>query len=196
MKKALGFATALVALYATPAFAQAGDGQLSQTQSSASFNVTTNIPQMVRISGLEDLTLNVTAASVASGTGAQNVSQRFCVYSNSTLQGLYKLTADGQSGDELNSGEAKFSLNGPEGTRLSFALWTSDRASDVYYKGTATPGVAKSMQTAHNGQARATTLNCNGTDNASMNVRFTNARLLAALAGSYTGTLTFTVAPL
>lgn len=197
MKKVFGFAAAMVALSASPAFAQsAGDGALSETSSVARFNVTTNIPQMVRISGLEDITLNVTAASVASATGAQNVGQRFCVYSNSTSAGLYKLTVDGQSGSELNTGEAKFSLTGPDSTQLSFALWASDRASDAYAKGTATPGVAKNMQTTAGGQTRPTTLNCNGTENASMNVRFTNARILAALAGSYTGTLTFTVAPL
>lgn len=196
MKKFLGLAAAVVALSASPAFAQAGDGALSQTASIASFNVTTNIPKMVRISGLEDITLNVTAASVANANGAQNVGQRFCVYSNDTSAGLYKLTVDGQSGSELNTGEAKFSLTGPDATTLSFALWASDRASDAYAKGTATPGVAKNMQAVAGGQTRPTTLNCNGTDNASMNVRFTNARILAALAGSYTGTLTFTVAPI
>lgn len=197
MKKIFGFAAAMVALSASPALAQsAGDGALSETSSVARFTVTTNIPKMVRISGLEDITLNVTAAAVSNATGAQNVGQRFCVYSNDTSAGLYKLTVDGQSGSELNTGEAKFSLTGPDSTQLSFALWASDRANDVYVKGTATPGVAKNMQTTAGGQTRPTTLNCNGTENASMNVRFTNARILAALAGSYTGTLTFTVAPL
>lgn len=197
MKNALGFATAMVALSASPAFAQsAGDGALSETASVATVNVTTIIPKMVRISGLEDINLNVTAASVATGSGAQNVGQRFCVYSNDTSNGLYKLTVDGQAGAELNSGEAKYAIAGPEGTTLSFALWTSDQASNVYVRGTNTPGVAREFRTTAGGQTRPTTLNCNGNDNASMNVRFSNARILAALAGSYTGTLTFTVAPL
>lgn len=197
MKKVFGFAAAMAALSASPALAQSsGDGALSETSSVASFKVTTTIPKMVRISGLEDIQLDITAAAVANSNGAQNFGQRFCVYSNDTSAGLYKLTVDGQSGTELNTGEAKFSLTGPDSTRLSFALWASDRAGDAYAKGTAAPGVAKNMQTDAGGQTRPTTLNCNGTENASMNVRFTNARILAALAGSYTGTLTFTVAPL
>lgn len=197
MKNALGFAAAMVALSASSAFAQsAGNGALSETASVATVNVTTIIPKMVRISGLEDINLNVTAASVATGSGAQDVGQRFCVYSNDTSNGLYKLTVDGQAGAELNSGEAKYAITGPEGTTLSFALWTSDQASNVYVRGTNAPGVAREFRTTAGGQTRPTTLNCNGNDNASMNVRFSNARILAALAGSYTGTLTFTVAPL
>lgn len=197
MKKILVVAAAMAAMSSTSAIAQsAGDGQLSSTASTAQFDITTVIPKMVRISGLEDISLNVTAAAVSNPSGAQNVGQRFCVYSNDSVDGLYKLTVDGQAGAELNTGEAKFSLAGPNNTTLSFALWASDRANDVYYKGTAAPGVAKNMQTTAGGQTRPTTLNCNGTENASMNVRFTNARILAALAGSYTGTMTFTVAPL
>jgi hypothetical protein len=100
---------------------------------------------------------------------------------------------NGQAGAELGSGEAKYSLTGPEQDKLSFALWVSDKAADVYAGGTATPGTAKTFKTTSGGQQRTTTLDCNGTENASMNVRFTNARLLAALAGQYTGTLTFVV---
>lgn len=197
MKNVLGFAVAAVALSASPAFAQsAGDGTLSETASVASLNVTTNIPKMVRISGLEDINVDISAASVASGTGAQNFGQRFCVYSNDTLDGLYKLTVDGLAGAGLNTGEEKYSIEGPDNQTLSFALWTSDHASNVYVRGTNTPGVAREFRTTAGGQTRPTTLNCNGNDNASMNVRFSNARILAAIAGSYTGTLTFTVAPL
>jgi hypothetical protein len=93
-------------------------------------------------------------------------------------------------------GELPISLNGPEQQTLSFALWTSDDANNVYGGGTRSPGVAKNGKTTAGNQPRTTTTNCNGNDNAAMNVRFTNARLLAAVAGTYTGTLTFVVSPL
>jgi hypothetical protein len=194
MKKLFVSAALAATVLVTPAFAQ--DGVLSQTSSQADVDVTAVIPRMVRISGLEDLTLNVTAASLSDASGAQNLGQKFCVYSNDTLQGLYKLAVNGQAGDQLNTGEAKYSLSGPENQTLSFALWTSDQANNVYIGGTRSPGVAKNGSTTANGQPRTTTTNCNGNDNASMNVRFTNARLLAAVAGSYTGTLTFVVSPI
>lgn len=194
MKKILTLAALAATVAVSPAFAQ--DGALSQTSSQADVDVTANIPRMVRISGLEDLTLNVTAAALSNAGGAQNLGQKFCVYSNDTLQGLYKLAVLGQAGAELNTGEAKYSLNGPEQQTLSFALWTSDNANDVYGGGTRAPGVAKNGKTTAGNQPRTTTTNCNGNDNAAMNVRFTNARLLAAVAGTYTGTLTFVVSPL
>lgn len=191
MKKILCASALAAAVIASPAFAQ--DGNLSSTSSSAEVDISTTIPKLVRISGLQDITLTASATDLANAGGAYNRGQTFCVYSNDTTAGLYKLTVNGQAGAELNTGEAKYSLSGPEGQTLSFALWTSDIASNVYVRGTATPGVAKSFKTTSGGQARTTTLNCNGTENASMNVRFTNARLLAAVAGTYTGTLTFVV---
>jgi len=194
VKKILNAAVLAAAFIASPALAQ--DGALSSTSSSAEVDITTNIPKLVRISGLEDITLNASAADLANAGGAYNRGQTFCVYSNDTMAGLYKLSVNGQAGAELNTGEAKYSLSGPEGQTLSFSLWTSDIANNAYAGGTATPGVAKSFKTTSGGQTRTTTLNCNGTENASMNVRFTNARILAAVAGSYTGTLTFVVSAL
>jgi hypothetical protein len=191
MKKILCASALAIAVAAAPAFAQ--DGSLSSTSSSAEVDISTTIPKLVRISGLQDITLTASATDLANTSGAYNRGQTFCVYSNDTMAGLYKLSVNGQAGAELNTGEAKYSLSGPEGQTLSFALWTSDVAANAYAGGTATPGVAKSFKTTSGGQARTTTLNCNGTENASMNVRFTNARILAAVAGTYTGTLTFVV---
>ena len=190
MKKVLFASAIAAAVIASPALAQ--DGTLGSS-SSAEVDITTTIPKLVRISGLQDITLNATATDLANTSGAYNRGQTFCVYSNDTTNGLYKLTVNGQAGAELNTGEAKYSLSGPEGQTLSFALWTSDIANDVYAGGTRRPGQAQNGRTTAGGQQRTTTLNCNGTENASMNVRFTNARILAAVAGTYTGTLTFVV---
>lgn len=193
MKKILAASAIAAAFIASPALAQ--DGTLGAT-SSAEVDITTNIPKLVRISGLEDITINATAADLATAGGVYNRSQSFCVYSNDTLAGNYKLAVLGQAGDELNTGEAKYSLNGPDSQTLSFALWTRDVATSPTNGGTNAPGVYKSFKTTSGGQTRTTTLNCGGVENASMNVRFTNARMLAAIAGNYTGTLTFLVSTL
>lgn len=190
MKKILLASAVAAAVLATPAFAQ--DGTLGAT-SSADVEISTTIPKMVRISGLSDITLTATAADLANANGAYNRGQTFCVYSNDTLAGLYRLSVNGLAGAELNTGEAKYALTGPENQKLSFSLWTSDMAAKPYDRGTATPGVAKDFKTTSNGQARTTTLDCNGNENASMNVRFSNSRLLSAVAGVYSGTLTFVV---
>jgi hypothetical protein len=195
MNKIALFAALAVATAATPAFAQATDGKLSEDSSIGKLSVTTVIPKMVRISGLEDMAFNVTADSVANEGGAISKTQKFCVYSNDTVDGLYKLSVEGLAGDELNTGEAKFALTGDTGNTLSIAVFTSDNAAHAF-NGTAAPGVARSFKTTSGGQTRPTNLSCNGVENAAMAVKITNKRILAAIAGSYTGTLTLTVSPI
>ena len=63
MSKLLRALVAVSALAAAPAFA-ATDGNLDTSSSQGSVDFTTVIPQMVRISGLTDMTLNVTPAAV------------------------------------------------------------------------------------------------------------------------------------
>ena len=195
MKKVTLFAALAVATAAAPAFAQATDGKLSQDSSVGKLSVKAVIPNMVRISGLEDMAFNVTADAVANESGAIAKTQRFCVYSNDTADGLYKLSVDGLAGDELNTGEAKFALTGETGNTLSIAVFTSDNAANAF-NGTAAPGLARSFKTTAGGQTRPTNLSCNGVENAAMAVKITNKRILAATAGSYTGTLTLTVSPI
>ncbi len=192
--KILVLAATCAALAASPAFAQVTDGDLSQTASASTFNVTTVIPKMVRISGLEDITLNITAAQVSNSAGAQTPSQRFCVYSNDTADGLYKISVGGVTSAVASTTEEKFAIAGPGGS-LPFGVWVSDQASNPWGGSNAVPGSFYNKKTTAGGQSRPTTLNCNGVENASLALKINNSRILAALQGSYTGQLTITVAP-
>ena len=198
MNKIIALGVLASAFVAVPSMA-ATDGQLSEQSSVGTLQIQTVIPKMVRISGLTDIAFNITAASVSNESGRQNKAVSFCVYSNDTVDGLYKMRVDGLAGDQLNTGENKFALsangNGATGT-LSHAVWVSDNASDVYGRGTATPGVERNFKTTSGGQARPTTLSCNGASNAALNVGIPNKNILAATAGTYAGTLTLTVSTL
>lgn len=190
---ALAAALAASALASVPA-AAATDGQLSSTSSVGSLTVTTTIPKLVKISGLSDISFSPTAANLADAGGTQNTSERFCVYSNDTVNGLYKIRIDGLAGSELNSGELKFGLTGPGGSVLDLGVWVSDQANSPYVRGTATPGqdIANFATTA-GGQARPTNLTCAGQNNASLAFKLKNSGILKAVAGTYTGALTITV---
>ena len=195
MKKiALAVAAASIAFASAPVVA-ATDGALSITNSTGTMTVTTNIPKLVKISGLSDITFNPTAADLSNADGAQGTSKRFCVYSNDTAAGLYKIKVDGLAGSELNSGELKFGLNGPGGV-LDYGVWVSDEANKPYDRGTATPGQERNFKTTSGGQTRPTTLNCGGGTNASLAFKLKNSGILAVTAGAYTGTLTLTVSAL
>lgn len=192
MNKIALLAAAAAIVTATPVFA-ATDGALSQTSSTGTMTVTTNIPKLVKISGLSDIVFNPTAADLANASATQNQTEKFCVYSNDTSDGLYKIKIDGTPGSELNTGELKFGLTGPGGV-LDLGVWASDKANDAYYAGTVAPGVEKSnFKTTSGGQTRPTTLNCGGGTNASLAFKLKNSGILAKTAGAYTGTLTLTV---
>lgn len=195
MKKlALAAALAASALVSAPAFAAATDGALSSADSVGSMTVTTTIPKLVKISGLSDISFSPTASQLSDSSGTQNASERFCVYSNDTVNGLYKLRVDGLAGSELNSGELKFGLAGPNSSVLDLGVWVSDQAAAPYARGTATPGQERAnFATTSGGQARPTSLTCNGSTNASLAFKLKNSGILAAVAGTYTGTLTITV---
>src|SRR3546814_4989449 len=110
---------------------------------------------------------DLTAADLVNASGTQNRSEKFCVYSNDTTEGLYSISVNGTPGSELNSGELKFGLNGPSGI-LDLGFWVSDQANAAYARGTATPGQERAnFKTTAGGQARPTTLNCGGGSNAS-----------------------------
>lgn len=196
MKKiALAVASAAIAFASAPVVA-ATDGALSTTNSTGTMTVTTNIPKLVKISGLSDITFSPTATDLSNAEGSQNSSRRFCVYSNDTAAGLYKIKVDGAAGSELNTGELKFGLAGPGGV-LDYGVWVSDQANSPYARGTARPGQERGdFQTTSGGQARPTTLNCGGGSNASLAFKLKNSGILAVTAGAYTGILTLTVSAL
>jgi hypothetical protein len=192
MKK-IAFVAAAAALVTSPAMAVSANGALSTATSSSDFNVTTIIPKMVQISGLTDLTWNPTASDLSNAAGSHDMAEQFCVYSNDTAQGNYKIQIDGQQSDaaDFNSGEAKFAINNGD-TKMGIGVWVSD-STNIYAGSNARPGVAFAKHTTAGGVARPTTTNCGGVNNASLFVRMWNNKILAATAGTYTGNLKVTV---
>jgi spore coat protein U-like protein len=192
MKKIV-FLAAAAALATSPAIAANSVGSLSGSSSMSDFNVTTTIPKMVQISGLTDLSWNPSVGDLTNVNGAHDMPEAFCVYSNDTVDGLYKVQIDGDKSDpaDYNTGEAKFAVS--NGTsKLGIGVWVADSLN--YYAGSnAIPGTAYAKKTTAGGVARPTTTNCGGVNNASLYVRMWNKRILAATAGTYTGTLKVTV---
>lgn len=189
MKKLL-IAAAAVA-FATPAMA-ATDGELSTTSSAGTVEFNVNIPKMVRVSGLDDMTINVTPAMLTEPYfSREDANDTFCVYSNDGVDGAYAMTVSATS-NTTGSGGA-FQLNGPEA--LPYAVWTSDDTGNKFKN--YSYGQTTSYLAGADGNGRATTLDCsNRGDNANIHVGVNDSALIAAQAGSYTDTITVTVSTL
>lgn len=161
-----------------PAVAVAStQGTLGAT-STGSVDISATVPGRVQISGLSDVAFGTVDPTVAA-SNAQNV----CVWSNTSGRG-YSLTATG-------SGAANaFTLTDGTNT-LAYAVEWSDSSGQ-------SAGTALTTATALMGlTSTATSPDCSSgpASSASLIVKLTAADLQAAVAGSYTGTLTLVVAP-
>jgi hypothetical protein len=197
MKKLGAILGAAVALgFASPSIA-ATDGSLSDSDSSGTLDLDVTVVPMVSIRGLDDLSMTIDAATIASNFGSTRAVTQFCVFSNADALGSYKVTVDGTPGDGLGN---PYGLTGTAtGTQLNHTVGYYDAAT--YNSVGATfmrPGVEKTMENTRDGQSRATDLNCTnaGGQNSSMSVTIRNANALAALADTYTGTLSVVVSVL
>ena len=188
MKKLL-FA-AVAAAMATPAMA-ATDGSLSTTDSTGTLDVTVNIPEMVRISGLDDLTINITPASLTSPFFNDSTeSSSFCVYSNDGPDGEYSLTVNASASGVSGT---PYALTGPE--TLPYSIFAGDEQSGTASFVYQFPGKVNTFSANADGLGRPTTLNCsNRGDNAIIRARVNNSDAIAVQAGTYTDTVTVTVA--
>lgn len=188
--KNLVIGVAVLAMAATPALAEV-DGALSTTDSVGSLDVTVNIPKMVRVSGLDDLTINVTPAMLTEPFFSRSdATSLFCVYSNDGADGAYNLTVTAnQSG---LGGATPFALTGPGGA-LPYAIWTSDNTGNQFKNFRFSGGTTSYLANA-DGLGRPTTLDCTDrTENASIKVGVLDANIIASQAGTYTDTITVTV---
>ena len=187
MKKLL-FAAAAI-MIATPALANT-DGNLSESSSQGSLDVTVNIPKMVRVSGLDDMTFNITPAMLTEPYfSREDQTSTFCVYSNDGANGAYSLQV---SATHSGVNGRPWGLTGPSSSVLPYNIWTSDNTGNQFkdYNFGQTVTYASNAD----GQGRRTTLNCSDHgDNATLKVGIDDADLLAAQAGAYTGTVTVTV---
>ena len=165
-------------LGAAPAFA-ATQGTAGST-STGSVTITLTIPNLVRISGLTDITMPVWDGS-SNIAGTSNA----CVWSSTRK---YRITPTGSG-----SGSAFTLADGSTPTPNTIAYTVEWAQSSGASSGTAaTSGTALTGQT-----SSATSSTCSGGTNSTVIVRITAAALAAAPAAgtNYTGTLTLLVAP-
>jgi len=178
-KTCLGAAFALVSVIALGNGWQAlaaTQGAVGST-STGSVVITATVPNLVRISGLNDIALGTW-----SGTGDMTGSDSLCVWSTTRK---YAVTATG------SGASSAFTLTSG-GTTPSTIAYTVQWA-DSSGASTGTAMTAGTPVTTRNTTATSTT--CAGGTNATVLVRVAETDLAAAPAAAYTGTLTLVVAP-
>ena len=170
----------LVAACALPIPTVAGaatDGTLGPT-STGSLSISATVPGRVKITGIEDVTFG-TVDPASDASNAQDV----CVWSN-TPGRVYNITATG-SGDSN-----AFTLTDGSET-LTYGVEWADTSGQT----TGTALTSGSALTAQSSTAIQPDCAAGPANSASLIVKMTAAQLQAAIASSYTGTLTLVVAP-
>lgn len=180
MKAALKTSAAVVAfamsLVASQSALAATDGTVGATSTGTS-NISVNVPDLIRISGLADLALGS-----YSGSGDMSGADDICVYTNKA-PGNYFVTASG-------SGAAN---------AFTITNGTNTIAYNVFFNDTTgTSGevsLASGVKSAQQTGANTTSASCGGSSSANFHVVVPEANIQAAPAGSYSGTLTLVVEP-
>jgi hypothetical protein len=193
MKRSLLLITAATAMAFAGVAQAATDGSLSSSSSVGTLDVNVTIPEMVRISGLSDVTFNITVAAITSPSSNIVETSDYCVYSNVTTAGLYDISVSGAaSGDNANP----FQLVDGSNT-LNHVVFVQDDPINSPFAGYAHVNQIKHYSTIAGGLARPTDINCGniaGGVNSRVKIVLRKAQILAAPAGTYTGTVTLTVA--
>lgn len=154
----------------------ATDGSLGSSSEGSTY-VTLSIPNIVRISGISDLSFGAYG-----GSGSPSLDDDICIYENNT-SGTYKVTAHGSGtssaftvtdGSNLIAYAVRF--NNVTGTTSNFPLTTNVTSSTL-------SGANSASQT------------CGGGNNANFQVTLQKADLLKVPAGTYSGTLTLVIEP-
>lgn len=155
----------------------ATDGDLSPL-STGEIVIRLRIEQGIQISQLHDVQLRV---NMDTAGGDAVYRERFCVRSN--RQTNYRLTAFSDQG-----GNSPFTLTSPRGDRLRYELaFTGNLSSGVL--GRLMPAVpSQTYSVRHSG------VNCNGQDNAEIELTIPSSELQAASDSEYTGFLNLSVA--
>lgn len=157
----------------------AADGPLSVSSSSATAEVRAVIPQMIRITGLDDLDMGTYDPAAP---GDMTASSTFCVFRNSA-GGEYTLQLDGDGGLDATT---DFEIdNGTD--ELAYTVDFGDDSSGPL-SNYATPGSLLTDQVANSSDA-----NCATGVQAELAVKVDGADALSARAGTYTGDLIVTV---
>ena len=153
----------------------ANDGSLG-TSSTGDLGVTLAIADRVQITGLDDIALGTYA-----GSGDLSGEALFCVYRNGT--GLYDLkasSAHAEAGVFRAAGSGEF---------IDYAVKV-DEDTDPSDGILVDSGTAETGLTGH-----ASATDCGGSNNASLQVSFSEADLQAASTSNYADTITLLVTP-
>ena len=191
LKSLISIACAMVAvstysMLSLAATGAANDGTLGTT-STGTIPVTLNMPAVIKISELKEVTFTYTDGV----SGDLSNSQSFCVYTNAT-EGLYSLTVN----DTTDEKPAAFQLSPAGGSRVGGdtvtynVFFASEPSAASGSLSPVSPGT-KISATGANTQA----LNCGGTMVATLKIEIPEGNLAAVESGTYTDTLTLTVAP-
>jgi len=161
-----------------PAFA-ASDGTVGAT-STGTVSISATVPGRVQISKLSDIVFGTVDPTVAASK-----SENLCVWSNTSGR-AYQITASGSGGGASNT----FALT--DGTTelpysVEWAASTGQTSGTALATGTALIGLTSSATNPTCSAGAATT--------ASLIVKMAAADLQAAVASSYTGSLTLVLAP-
>lgn len=169
----------VIALAGASLFAEAASQGTKGNTSSGSAQVSSSVPNKIRISGLTDLALGEW-----SGSGGQSGTiSDICVWSSTRG---YNLTATGS----LTGGAFGLVHSTDSSYEVPFAVTWDDGDGDAVDALTAGTNVAGLT-------ADSKTNQCNNPSDvtASLGVAITEANLEAVIAGSYAGTINLTVAP-
>ncbi len=170
-----GLAAARAGSYEGQFTLEINGGPNEQQTDATTFVVRIDVPDLVRISNLNDIALGFYP-----GSGDMSGSDALCVYRNDPA-GAYTVEASGQ-------GTGNAFVLAQNGTELPFAVDYSD--------GNGWHNLAAGGAPLPAGNASSTSVDCGGATNASVRVRIQEAALADAEPGSYAGRLTLTVAPI
>ncbi len=170
----------LVVVSAGNAFA-ASDGTLGAT-SSGSTNVSLTVPELIRVSGIDNLTLNPYSS------GDVDLTTDVCIYTNDE-DGQYDVTISGDGGPNQ---AASFQIGDAATTDdMTYTAAWNDVSGTNTNETAVTHGNELTVQTG----ANTTSQTCSGGSSARLHINITEAEVLAQAAGTYIGTITILVEP-
>ncbi len=170
------------------AMADTQQGELSTSSSNGEVMITTTVPRMVMVSGLQDMDFGTYAPGATAITnGYWENEQVFCVFRNSDAA-HYSITFDGS----VTPGE--FSLAGSGSNELEYEVDFSDDSSigSGSWGGVSAGDEVTGQQVGNNGA-----IDCSnaGARTAGLKVKFLETDIQTAFDDTYTGDLKITVQP-
>lgn len=161
------------------------DGGLATGSSTGDLDISVEIPDLVQITGLNNIDLGTYSGSNLSGE------DQVCVYRNGS--GEYEITFTSGSNNgapDAASGVAAYELESSTGDTIAYTVDFEDSVAGAYTDTSVGINSALTGQTGDDASA-----NCGSGNNAKVRVSVAAATMESAPAGDYVGTLYMTVSP-